>query len=181
MAMRTCDIAAALGADPTLISRWRRRGMPDDSIASARAWHAANIKPRRRISARTGHARTAAPPAADHAEGAEPAIEGDSLTRQLLAARVLREQSEADSAAIRLAELQKQVVHVDEVLRTWGALLGQVRQSLLNLPSRVAPLIPPEAPPSAVQLLIEREVWAILDELSRGAEAAEVHGGSGAC
>ena len=180
MTLRTCDIAAALGADPTLVSRWRRRGMPDDSMASVQAWHAANIKPRRRISTRTGYTRTAAPAVAEHhADGVE--LAPDSLTKQLLAARVLREQSEADAAAIRLAELRKEVVRVDEVLRTWGALLGQVRQSLLNLPSRVAPLIPPEAPPSAVQLLIEREVWQILEELSRGAEQAEVHGGSVAC
>lgn len=44
--LKNIDLAAALGCDAGLISRYRQRGMPATSIADAIAWKTANVRPR---------------------------------------------------------------------------------------------------------------------------------------
>lgn len=40
------DLARALGVDPALVTRYKRRGMPVDSIEAALAWKAENVRAR---------------------------------------------------------------------------------------------------------------------------------------
>ena len=46
MTLSQSDIAAALEIDKSLVSRYRKRGMPVDSLEAARAWKLANVRVR---------------------------------------------------------------------------------------------------------------------------------------
>ena len=43
--MKLCELAEQLDVSTSMISRLRRRGMPTNSVAAARAWRTANLDP----------------------------------------------------------------------------------------------------------------------------------------
>lgn len=171
--IRSADVARHLNADPSLVARWVRRGMPLTSLDDAEAWHAAAVKPRRRTDASALTPVPATAPAAT--ESADTTV--SSLTKKLLEARLLREESDARTAAIKLLELRGQVMRVEVVKGIFGRLMSDCRARLLGLPSRMAAQLAPEMQPVEVQRLLAREVHEILTDLSQGGKAAGVDGG----
>jgi len=155
--MNQRELAEALNVDPAVVTRLKARGMPVHSVEAAREWRLAHGR-RNRI-ATAPRATRAAPAAGSH-------------TEQLLEARLLRERSDAQTAAIKLAELQGEVVRVDTIKLLFGRVLTDCKTKFLGLPSRMAPLLAHEMTPAEVQRLLHREINEILIDLSEGGETA---------
>lgn len=154
------EVARHLQADPSLVSRWIRRGMPMTSLSDALAWHAAAVRPRRRFQA-----------------GADPDQAGGSvggMATAMLRARLEREQSEASTAAIRLAELRGELIRVELAKRMWFNIAARVKEPLKNLPPRMAPLLAPETDPARIELLLDAEIHQIFVDLAAGITSAEI-------
>lgn len=87
------DLARALGVDPALVTRYKARGMPVDSIEAASAWRLANVRVRatpRRQAAGSGAGDGGEATYADH--------------------RARRERAEADMAEIEARRKAGQLI-----------------------------------------------------------------------
>lgn len=82
-------------------------------------------------------------------------------------AKTLREAAEAQIARLKLAEMQGDVIQVSAVRATWAARIASARDALLQIPSRLAPVLAAETDLAAVTLLLEDEIRQALAELSR--------------
>jgi phage terminase Nu1 subunit (DNA packaging protein) len=82
-------------------------------------------------------------------------------------AKTLREAAEAQIARLKLAEMQGDVIQVSAVRATWSARIASARDALLQIPSRLAPVLAAETDLAAVTLLLEDEIRQALAELSR--------------
>lgn len=160
--IRAADVARHLSADPSLVARWVARGMPLDSLGSALAWHAASIRPRQRTRA------TQAPPPPSRASmqdspAAEPA---PSMTQRLLAARTLREESDASAAALKLAELRGELVRVAAVESALARHCVTAKEIALGAAARLAPILAGESDPAKAHALLDGEMRRLLHELA---------------
>lgn len=82
-------------------------------------------------------------------------------------AKTLHEAAEAQIARLKLAEMQGDVIQVSAVRATWAARIASARDALLQIPSRLAPVLAAETDLAAVTLLLEDEIRQALAELSR--------------
>lgn len=82
-------------------------------------------------------------------------------------AKTLREAAEAQIARLKLAEMQGDVIQVSAIRATWAARIASARDALLQIPSRLAPVLAAETDLAAVTLLLEDEIRQALAELSR--------------
>lgn len=82
-------------------------------------------------------------------------------------AKTLREAAEAQIARLKLAEMQGEVIRSDAVRATWTARIVSARDVLLQIPSRLAPVLAAETNPTTVAILLEDEIGRAMDELSR--------------
>lgn len=185
--MNQKDLAAGLGLDESVISRYKRKGMPTDSVEAARQWKEANIKQRARAGDRLhGHAAPVAqdvpsqvqPPVA-YVPKTFPPLPGVAGDEDFQAARTRREIAEANLAELKEAEQQGKVIQVEAVRAAWARRLAGTRDAILQIPVRVAPILAAETSIEQVSILLETELRQALAELSRdampgaaGAEAA---------
>ena len=142
-------LARALGLSPSAVLKLEARGMPVDSVEAARAWRAANLDPMR-----------------TKASGAR--AERTGRTDALMDARIEREQAEAALASLRLAELSGELVRVADIKRELARTFVSIRDSMLNLPHRLAATVAAEQDQARVFMLIDREVRMVLELLSQG-------------
>ena len=152
------ELAAALGLSPGRITALKRKGMPLFSIEAARAWRAQHIAP-------VPGTKTTAPtgsPAADPDKTTPPAGYEQSRAR--------REAAEASMAEMREAELRGELIQVAAVKAVWAARLTSTRDALLQIPSRLAPVLAAETDLAAVTQLLEDEIRQALAELSGASE-----------
>lgn len=170
MQVRTTDLARALECDPTLISRWARRGMPTDSVEAARAWQAENIRARVRIGGTSANRPTkpssgAAKPASDAsgAVGATPPEEGPG---DYGAHRVRREAAEASLAELRLGETRGELIRLSAIKTALGVAFATSRDSLLALGSRLAPVLAGETDVAKIESLLHAEIHSALTALA---------------
>jgi hypothetical protein len=100
------------------------------------------------------------PPAAGEAQpaAAVPRSYDDSRARQAAA--------DADMAELRLAELERKLVRVDQAREWADRTHAACRQVLLDLPLRLAVLVAAESDAGAVQRLLHAEMVAALRVLS---------------
>ncbi len=174
MQVRTTDLARALACDPTLISRWARRGMPVDSVEAARAWHASNIRSRVRIGApppaepANRPAKGASGPAATAAAAAGGAVapSDENVSGDYHVFRVRRERAESGIAEMREAEMRGELIRLSAVKNALGIAFATARESLLQLPSRLAPQLAGETDPATIQNLLYVEIHQTLVQLS---------------
>lgn len=82
--------------------------------------------------------------------------------------RARRERLEADLAALKLGELQGELVRVADVRTEMGTRLGQVRSNLLQIPARMAPLLANESDQAKIHALLDKELRAVLTSLVTG-------------
>jgi hypothetical protein len=149
------EIAAGLGIDPGLVTRYRRAGMPSTSIQEAAAWKAANV--RQRITARApvnGHTPTK--PEAPPAPAANPYQ--DARTRWAIA--------EANERELSLLERKGVLVHRDKVRTEVARLLVGLRQSMLQMPARLQSVLAAESDEAKVHEILQDEVYSVLAQIS---------------
>ena len=111
-------------------------------------------------------AQQPAPPAEATAKPDEPEAANTEITSYHVA-KTLREAAEAQIARIKLAEMQGEVIQTSAVRATWAARIASTRDALLQIPSRLAPVLAAETNLAAVTQLLEDELRQALAELSR--------------
>lgn len=153
MTLSRAAIADGLGCDPALVTRYRRRGMPMDSVDAALAWKRMHVRPRIGGDQAGGSAPHGppTPPAND-----EPDSGG------YWASRARREQAEADLAELKLAEQRGELVRTADVRASHARRLASLRESLLQIPPRLAAVLAAEADQAKVHDALAAEIHAAL-------------------
>jgi hypothetical protein len=100
---------------------------------------------------------------ADHAP--QPPGQADSdinVGDNYWTSRGRREAAEAATAELRLAELRGQLTRVPDVKRAHATRLAALREGLLQIPARLAPVLAAETDLARTQDLLQRELAAVL-------------------
>lgn len=84
-------------------------------------------------------------------------------------AKATREAAEAAIAQLRLAEMQGELMRVPDARAAWQKTIAGLRESLLQLPSRVVPLLVADTAPAAMDRILRDEIIAALAVLSESA------------
>lgn len=75
--------------------------------------------------------------------------------------------ADARKAEIELAELEGLLVRIDQVRAELAARLAPVREGLLQIPARLAPLLAAQSDAARIQTLLEAEIHQVLAPLGR--------------
>lgn len=162
-------IGRALGLAPATITKLKGQGMPVDSVESARAWREA----RQNIAARKAEPKTK--PNYDRVGGDdframiranEVKPDGTELDETHDAARTRREIAEANLAEMKEAELRGELIRIAAVKTTLATVFATTRDALLQIPSRLAPLLAADVDPASVQNTLHSEIHQALHHLS---------------
>lgn len=112
--------------------------------------------------------------AAEAAAAAAPASEAPASKSERLHddpgyqhSRARQAAADARKAELELAELEGQLVRLDQVRAELAARLAPVREGLLQIPARLAPLLAPQSDPGRIQTLLEIEIHQVLAPLVR--------------
>lgn len=98
--------------------------------------------------------------------------EKNQMAEDLLAARLRKENAEADLAEIKVAKEQGKLIEADRVSELWSNLVYAMRAKMLSLPGR-ASVQTAGLPQLKVELRLEEMVREALDELSRQGDEFE--------
>lgn len=169
------EMGRELGRSPSLVSRYRAIGMPMSSPADARAWIAANVRPDPRFQ-RDGAAAGAA-----HAPAwREAPEERDRGAPDYQKWRARREAAEAAMAELKLGELRGDLVRLAEVRAAHSRRLVMLRESLMQIPNRLAAVLAAESELGACHDLIEDDLTSVLLQVVAVAgQPLEADGGAG--
>ena len=148
-------IGRALGLSSANMVKMKRRGCPMDSVESVRAWREA----RQSIAARKPEPTHTAPDGVVNADGPDA---GETFDK----ARTRREISDANKSEMAVAELCGLLIRVDAVRTALAAAFTTTREALLQIPSRLAPLLAAESDPASVQTMLHAEIHNALHQLS---------------
>lgn len=149
-------LAAALGLSPSRITRLRQMGMPATSIEAAQAWVRAHIRPRAPTTSTTSTTSTTA----------KPTRPGDSDVEDFQAARTRRETAEASLAEMRLQEQDGELIRLNAVRNAWATRLTAVRDALLQMPSRIAPMLAAESSIERCAVIVDTELRQVLIDIT---------------
>lgn len=134
------------------------------STADPAKTHMAEVNARQRIAA--GQPAPAQPVQVPEFQAGGGAA-GTSKNATYLQAKTAREVYEAKNAQLEYEERIGKLIRVDAVRATWAAAVSSTRDALLQIPSRLAPVLAAETDLAAVTLLLEDEIRQALAELSR--------------
>jgi hypothetical protein len=153
--MTRTELAAGLGIDAGLVTRYARRGMPTDSLPAAAAWKAANVRQRMtgKSTARAGRAAPAAP------AGTVPSYSES---------RARREHAEAVEAELRVQKLKRTLIDREQAERTVAGILIGCRDAVRQIPARIAVLLAAETDAREVDRLLQAEIDATLLAYAKG-------------
>lgn len=84
----------------------------------------------------------------------------------LMEDRARRERAEADMAELRAAELRGELVRESEVRAAISRRLVALRESILQLPARLAPMLAVEADPVRCQDYLQAELVQALEQVA---------------
>ena len=134
------------------------------STADPAKTHMAEVNARQRIAA--GHPAPAQPVQVPEFQAGGGAA-GTSKNATYLQAKTAREVYEAKNAQLEYEERIGKLIRADAVRATWASRIASTRDALLQIPSRLAPVLAAETDLAAVTLLLEDEIRQALAELSR--------------
>lgn len=180
-------IAAALGISTATVTKQKKRGMPVDSVESARAWREKNLNvaaTKRVDGVSTGfHALESfatsqeasqftpslptAPRQQDRALGDDDMGE---VGEDFKAARTRREISDANMAEMLEAETRRDLIRIAAVRAALATVFATTRDAMLQIPARLAPTLAADADPANVQNVLHEEIHRALMHLSGAAE-----------
>lgn len=81
-------------------------------------------------------------------------------------AKTLREAAEAQIARLKLAEMQGDVIRIAAVQTQLATVFATVRDALLQIPARMAPVLAAETDPVAVHNVLHAEIHQALQHLA---------------
>ncbi|MCU0919157.1 MAG: hypothetical protein MUF16_02300 [Burkholderiaceae bacterium] len=149
-------MAAELQCSPTLVSRYKRAGMPMDSKESAARWKHDNVRPDPRFTRNTEKQDSVAP--------AARAAVSQFETIDYQEERARRERAEANLAEFKLAELRGELLRREVMERVVGTRAAQIKDSVLQVKARLAPLLAAETDVAKVSAMLDAELRAALDK-----------------
>jgi phage terminase Nu1 subunit (DNA packaging protein) len=153
------DLAAALGVSQGRVSQLKAEGMPVDSVAAALAW-------------RETHQNVAArKPLPESSAAGVSRSPGGAMDESRTAARTRREIAEASLAEINLAHRRRELILVSAVRNEMARAFAMTRETLLQLPARLAPLLAAETDSARAELLLRTELHHALTSLAGTADA----------
>ena len=164
--MKQKDLADALGLHKSVLSRYVRKGMPTHSVEAAKAWYTHNIGVRSRPDAKPAPAEVEPVfPPLDAIRAS--VVSGPGSEEGFQEARTRREIAEANLAEMREAELEGKLIRVEVIRAAWAKRVASTRDALLQIPSRMAPMLAAQSDVDQVARLLEEELRQALAELSR--------------
>lgn len=152
-------IGRAMDLSPAAITKLKQQGMPVDSVESAMAW---------RMARQNVAARKAVPPALQHMAPAPrpPVVPANDESHDQ--ARTRREIAEANLAELKLAELQGDLVRAGAVRTAIAKRAAALREALLQMPSRLVPILAADPDPGRMDQALRAEIVAALQQISAG-------------
>lgn len=166
-------IGRALNLSSANMVKLKKQGCPMDSVASVQAWREA----RQNVAARKPSPVLAAPPKLGHGR-----VGGDDFHDMIRAnkvetsgfevgedhqeARTRREIAEANLAEMREAEERGSLIRIDVVKTSLATVFSTLREALLQIPPRLAPLLAANNDPGSVQNALHAEIHQALMQLS---------------
>jgi hypothetical protein len=84
------------------------------------------------------------------------------------ASKARREKAEADLAELKLAEQRSELVRAADVRAAQARRLAALRESLLQLPARLAPVLAAEADAARCHDTLQAELHALLEQMTEG-------------
>jgi phage terminase Nu1 subunit (DNA packaging protein) len=158
-------IARSLGLSAAAITKLKKQGMPVDSVDAALAWREQRLN----IAARKptpGAKQKPLPINAPSSTLVRPAIAPVAVPDEdHAAARTRREIAEANLAEMREAEERRELVRLAAVKSMLAKVISSTRDSLLQLPSRLAQVLSAESDPNRVRDLLDAEIHQALSRL----------------
>lgn len=115
-------------------------------------------------------------PTAELVVAERPPMEFTGDAQALVAAKARREAAEAELAELELAEKRGQIMAVLDHRKILFEFARRVRDSILQVPSRAAPLVAAEGEQRACRRIIEAEIRAVLQQLSQVEPPPEASG-----
>jgi hypothetical protein len=88
-------------------------------------------------------------------------------------ARARQAVADARTAELKLAELEGQLIRVDQVHAAFAGKLAPVREALLQISARVAPLLASQSDSGRIQTILDAEIHQVLAPLSMVTLASE--------
>lgn len=147
------QLAAALELSPASITKLKGQGMPVHSVNAARDWRARNQR------AYAGSASSSAqPPAPPPAAGPQ----APDRVPDYQESRARREAAEAGLAELKVQQQMGTLVEAAAVRAEFARQTSAVRDGLLNIPARLAPVLAAETSVGKVQTLLDTEIRAVL-------------------
>lgn len=166
-------IGRALGLSPAAITKLKKQGMPVDSVESAQAWRVArqNVAARKPVAAVVASSlRLPAPPPAAAFPPLDRPDEDCDLGEDHDTARTRLRISEANLSEMKEAEERGVLIRIDAVKSALSVAMATAREALLQIPSRLAPLLAADTDPASVQNLLHGEIHQALEHLSGASE-----------
>lgn len=161
-ALSQAAIGRAMNLSRAAITKLKKQGMPVDSVESALAWRVArqNVAARKALPPEIHHMvpKFSAPP--PPSKTVVPA--NDESHDQ---ARTRREIAEANLAELKLAELRGELVRATDVRAALARRAASLRESFLQLPARVVPLLAADPAPASMDKILRAEIVAALAHL----------------
>lgn len=93
-------------------------------------------------------------------------MDGGEVKEKLDYEKFLHERAKREKAEIELAHIKGQMHHAADVEQVMNDMLGAFRAKLLALPAKVAPLLIAQNNLSAIQDILQSEIYEALNELS---------------
>ncbi|MBA4282433.1 hypothetical protein, partial [Ralstonia sp.] len=144
--------AEALGVSLPRVTHMRQQGMPNSSIEDAKAWVRDNVRPR------------------------TPGI-GETGSEDFQAARTRRETAEASLAQLKLQEQEGELIRLDAVRNAWATRLTAVRDALLQIPARIAPVVAAESSIEGCAIAIDTELRRVMIDITTDGAAGVAKSG----
>ena len=94
-----------------------------------------------------------------------PDFQGDEPTSYHVA-KTLREAAEARIAQLKLAELKGQLVRADDVRAVTAKRMSALRESLLQIPARLAAVLAAEPSPARCHDVLQAELHSVLQQIT---------------
>jgi phage terminase Nu1 subunit (DNA packaging protein) len=161
-------IGRALNLSPAAITKLKQQGMPVDSAEAAQRWRQErqNVAQRKPAPPSVAPAPSRPPSAPAPAPQAQPDeyLHGESHD----AARTRREIAEADLAELKLSELSGVLVRVSDVRNELAKRLAATRESLMQIPARLSPVLAAEVDQARIHDLIQQDLQVVLQQLWQG-------------
>ena len=153
-------IGRALDLSPAAMTKLKKQGMPVDSVESALRWRTErqNIAQRKPLPDALRAAPAAPPPPVDDFRQADDESHDQARTR--------REIAEANLAELKLLELRGELVRAAAVRAALSKRAAALRESFLQLPARVVPLLAADPAAASMDRVLRAEIVAALAQLT---------------